>query len=162
MIGYSLFIYKKSNQISAPRNYKQKIDLKTIIFLIPPVTLLAIAKYSFLLPIYSPQSLNIVSQSPLIATIAYSSFITLLAIVTWGIGKFTNIKYEISLIFIFFSYNLYLTTISCLVLLYGLISKFEISYPFYGSILCLSFLPTLAILIGILFENTVNKLNIKK
>ena len=121
-----------------------------------PAFSIAISKYAFLLSIYSPKIFNSEVQVPGTGVYIYILGTVISALTIWFFSRFKNSKapelfFWIALLTII--YGCYQTTLFSFLLIYGLLGKFSISYPFWASLMTIGYLPLAISLCAMAFRN---------
>lgn len=153
------YIFIKKNK---PIVNQKNVDFPKTLLLLPILSVfsLVLSKYAFMLPVYTPEIFNSKEHLPGLAVTLYLimvvvSVVTISFSTRLNQSKLSRELYNYSIVFLF--YLLLQTTIFCLILLYGLIGKFEVSYPYHASIITIGFVPILLLFFNMSFRNDEEK-----
>ena len=115
------------------------------------IAIITISKYGFLFSIYSPAIFKSNIQIPHVGVGIFITGCFLAALTLYAFSHFSyirspNVTFGISYILIVYCF--YLITLYTLLLTYGLIGKYSVSYPFLSSIMVLGYLPLVLVLLA--------------
>jgi hypothetical protein len=111
--------------------------------------MIVISKYGFLLSIYSPSVFKSDIQIPHIGVGIFVTGYVFTAITLYffsrvSYAKSPNVTFQLSYVAIVYCF--YQVTLYALTLIFGLIVKYNVSYPFLASIVVLGYLPIVSVL----------------
>ncbi len=159
----NIFLILKKPKLVIDTQVKNSKNSVWLLFFVPAFTI-AISKYAFLLSIYSPKMFNSEISAPGIAVSIFILGTIVTSITIYFFSQFKNSKapelfFWISLLTIMF--GCYKTTLFSMLLIYGLLGEFSISYPTWASLMTVGYLPLSIALFAMAFrKNSIGKINI--
>ena len=151
----AFFIFKKTQPVI--EDSITKIPWTSGVLYAVTWLLMVISKYVFLLSIYSPSIFKSDVQIPHIGTGIFIIGYCFAALALYGFSRTVHMK----LLWLFYFtivYSLYQVAVYTLLLYYGLIVQYNVSYPFLASIMVLGYVPFIFVLfITILQNGTIAK-----